>query len=213
MQRTSARSRTSRTTRRTPPDLLAALDDLTVTSRTVVEKREGMRNLYRSVTGASDDLRAFLDANGENLIGSPGRAAPRWSPWPVLAGVPVPVRPAQRPHPEDQQRDPAGEPTVGVNITLEIVANRASTCRTRTSPEYSTTGPRAATRSRPRGHPVRPGRPVLRRLGARPGPEGQSRWGTRRTSAWRPTGPTTAPTAGVRSRTRPRKTVGARCPR
>ena len=42
------------------PDLLDALDNLTVTSRTIVEKREGLRNLYRSITGASDDLRAFL---------------------------------------------------------------------------------------------------------------------------------------------------------
>ncbi len=58
------------------PDLLDALDNLTVTSRTIVEKREGLRNLYRSITGASDDLRAFLDANGENIIGLSAASRP-----------------------------------------------------------------------------------------------------------------------------------------
>lgn len=50
------------------PDLLSALDDLTVPANTIVDQADNLRDVYSSVIGASDDLRAFLDANGENLI-------------------------------------------------------------------------------------------------------------------------------------------------
>ena len=50
------------------PDLLAALDDFSATSRTVVEQREQLHDLLTGVTSASDDLRSFLAANRENLI-------------------------------------------------------------------------------------------------------------------------------------------------
>lgn len=50
------------------PDLLDALEDFTVTSRTVVDQRDQLRALIGGVTTASDDLRGFLDRNGENLI-------------------------------------------------------------------------------------------------------------------------------------------------
>ncbi|MCF7553092.1 MCE family protein [Pseudonocardia sp. WMMC193] len=50
------------------PDLLDALDALTTTSRTITDEAANLRALYASVGGASDDLRAFLDANKENLI-------------------------------------------------------------------------------------------------------------------------------------------------
>jgi len=52
----------------TAPDLLSALDDLTVPANTIVDQADNLRDVYSSVIGASDDLRAFLDANGENII-------------------------------------------------------------------------------------------------------------------------------------------------
>ncbi|WP_020669844.1 MCE family protein [Amycolatopsis nigrescens] len=50
------------------PDLLAALGDLTGTSRTVVAQRENLRSLYSSVSTTSAELTSFLAANKENLI-------------------------------------------------------------------------------------------------------------------------------------------------
>ncbi|MBB4684948.1 MCE family protein [Amycolatopsis jiangsuensis] len=50
------------------PDLLQALSDLTTTSRTVVEKRQGLSDVYSSVAAASGDLTNFLDVNKDNLI-------------------------------------------------------------------------------------------------------------------------------------------------
>jgi virulence factor Mce-like protein len=51
------------------PDLFQALSDLTTTTRTVVEQRAGLGNLFATLTSASIDLTNFLAANKNNLIG------------------------------------------------------------------------------------------------------------------------------------------------
>ena len=51
------------------PELLTALRDLTVTTRTVVEQRANLANLYGTLTTASIDLTNFLTVNKDNLIG------------------------------------------------------------------------------------------------------------------------------------------------
>lgn len=50
------------------PDFVAALDDLTVTSRTVYEQRANLSNLFANLTTSSRDLESFLRANSDNLI-------------------------------------------------------------------------------------------------------------------------------------------------
>jgi len=50
------------------PDLVQALTDFTVTSQTVVAERANISALYSTVTTASGDLQAFLDANSANII-------------------------------------------------------------------------------------------------------------------------------------------------
>ncbi|MBO4241383.1 MCE family protein [Pseudonocardia alni] len=152
------------------PDLLDALDNLTVTSRTIVEKREGLRNLYRSITGASDDLRAFLDANGENIIGLSAASRPtletlaRYSPeFPCLTRQLVELIPkindAIRP----------GTDRVGVNITLEIVASKGKYLPNQDEPEYGDDrGPRCYPIPVPTGTQYPPDGPF--RDGSVPGP-------------------------------------------
>ncbi|OSY40957.1 MULTISPECIES: MCE family protein [Pseudonocardia] len=152
------------------PDLLDAVDDLAVTSATIVEKREGLRELYRSVTGASDDLRAFLDANGENLIGVASASRPtletlaRYSPeFPCLTRQLVDLVPkindAIRP----------GTDRVGVNITLEIVANKGKYLPSQDEPEFSDDrGPRCYPIPTPDGTQYPPDGPF--RDGSVPGP-------------------------------------------
>ncbi|GAB1515537.1 MCE family protein [Actinophytocola sp. KF-1] len=50
------------------PDFVAALDDLTVTSRTVYEQRANLSTLFNDLTMSSRDLESFLRANSDNLI-------------------------------------------------------------------------------------------------------------------------------------------------
>ena len=50
------------------PDLLAALDNLVTTSRTLVEERAAFESTFRTVTSASDTTTAFLAANRDNII-------------------------------------------------------------------------------------------------------------------------------------------------
>ena len=50
------------------PDLLQALTDFTVTSRTLVEQRIALASLYDAVSGSSADFQDFLDANSGNII-------------------------------------------------------------------------------------------------------------------------------------------------
>ena len=50
------------------PDLVQALADFTVTSQTFAAERASVSALYSTVTTASQDLTAFLDANSSNII-------------------------------------------------------------------------------------------------------------------------------------------------
>jgi phospholipid/cholesterol/gamma-HCH transport system substrate-binding protein len=50
------------------PDILQALTDFTTTSRTLVERRSDLSDLYRTVTGSARDINAFLRANEENIV-------------------------------------------------------------------------------------------------------------------------------------------------
>jgi phospholipid/cholesterol/gamma-HCH transport system substrate-binding protein len=50
------------------PDLVQALTDFTVTSQTFAAERASVSALYSTVTTASQDLTAFLDANSSNII-------------------------------------------------------------------------------------------------------------------------------------------------
>lgn len=53
---------------RATPDLLRALDDFSVTGRTIATQAADFAALVANLTTASDDLRAFLDANAPNMI-------------------------------------------------------------------------------------------------------------------------------------------------
>jgi phospholipid/cholesterol/gamma-HCH transport system substrate-binding protein len=120
------------------PDLLDALEDFSVTSRTIVEQRADLQALLTGVTGASDDLRDFLDANGENLIGLAAAGRPtleslaRYSPqfpclFDQLAGL-VPLA---------DQAFGKGTDRPGIYITLEIVNNKGKYVPNQDEPEYN----------------------------------------------------------------------------
>lgn len=58
------------------PDLLSALSDLTVTSRTLADQKANLALLYDTVTSASQDFTAFLKANSTTFIRLTARSKP-----------------------------------------------------------------------------------------------------------------------------------------
>jgi phospholipid/cholesterol/gamma-HCH transport system substrate-binding protein len=58
----------TRTYTQDAPDVLQALSDFGVTGKTIAVQRADFAALLSNVTTASDDLRAFLDANSGNII-------------------------------------------------------------------------------------------------------------------------------------------------
>ncbi|PXY19540.1 MCE family protein [Prauserella muralis] len=61
---------------RAAPDFLHALSDLTTTTRTLVQKRQALSDLYSSVSTTSVDLGRFLEVNKANLIDLTATAQP-----------------------------------------------------------------------------------------------------------------------------------------
>jgi phospholipid/cholesterol/gamma-HCH transport system substrate-binding protein len=58
------------------PDLVQSLDNLSTTTRTIADQRQNLSSLYTDLTGASQDLQSFLDANSKNLISLADSARP-----------------------------------------------------------------------------------------------------------------------------------------
>ncbi|MGH3804228.1 MAG: MCE family protein, partial [Pseudonocardiaceae bacterium] len=129
---------------RAAPDLLAALADLSTTTRTVFEQRENLAGLFSSVTRASDDLRGFLRDNQRNLIALAADSRPtleslaRYAPeYPCLlnqiAGL----------VPQLDRVLGVGTSQPGVHIYLEVTNNRGKYLPGADEPRYeSDRGPR-----------------------------------------------------------------------
>jgi len=66
----------SRTYTRAAPAILRALNDFGAVGRTIANQAADFAALLANVTTASDDLRAFLDANSANMIGLAADSAP-----------------------------------------------------------------------------------------------------------------------------------------
>jgi len=120
------------------PDLLDALDDLTTTSRTIVDQAQNLRDVYRTVGAASDDVRAFLDANKENLIGLAASGRPtletlqRYSPeFPCFFGQVAGLIP----YLDSAFGKGTAEP--GLHITLEVVTSRGKYVPHQDEPVYA----------------------------------------------------------------------------
>ncbi|GAA4000821.1 MCE family protein [Allokutzneria multivorans] len=120
------------------PDLLQALADLTVTSRTVVEQRENLQTLYSTVDGATADLGGFLSANRNNIIG----VAKSSRPLLELLGKYAPEYPCllkslAELQPRLSKAFGQGTNEPGLHITLEITANRGKYVPNQDEPEYA----------------------------------------------------------------------------
>src|SRR5262249_32070411 len=107
------------------PQLVQALTDLTVTSKTVAEQKANLSTLYASLTTASIDLKNFLQVNKNNLIQF---AAPSRPPLDLLAKY-APEYPCflRQMAETAKKADIAfgkGTDQPGLHATIEITVNR-----------------------------------------------------------------------------------------
>ncbi|SDD46339.1 MCE family protein [Actinokineospora iranica] len=107
------------------PDLIAALTDLTVTSKTVAEQRANLDVLFATTTTAARDLESFLRVNRDNLIRLADSSRPtletlaRYSPeYPCLLRMMAENVPAL------DQVFGKGTDQPGLHVTLEVTTNR-----------------------------------------------------------------------------------------
>ncbi len=120
------------------PDLLQALEDFTVNSRTVVEQRENLSNLYATVTRAADDTRGFLEVNGDNIIALADTSRPtlevlaKYAPeYPCLLGQLAGLVPRL------DESYGAGTNQPGIHLTIELIVNSRGPYRPGEEPEYN----------------------------------------------------------------------------
>jgi len=163
-----------RTYARASPDLLAALNDLTVTSQTIVAERSQLSSLYSTVSTASTDFATFLRANNDNIIrlsvGSTGvlRALARYAPeFPCTLADLVRLEPLLNRSLGKGTRQP------GVHVIAHVVPARGRYLPNVDTPRFTrNTGPRCFTLplGPATGHAIRSGTyqpPILRLPGAR----------------------------------------------
>ncbi|MEU4444419.1 MCE family protein [Actinosynnema sp. NPDC050801] len=120
------------------PDLVQALSDATVTSRTLVEQRENLLAMYGTLTTTSLDLHGFLAVNKNNLIQLADVSRPtldllaKYAPeYPCLLKGLTEFRPIM----DEVFGKGTDEP--GLHITLEITANRGKYEPGKDDPEYA----------------------------------------------------------------------------
>jgi virulence factor Mce-like protein len=119
------------------PDLVQALSDLTVTSRTIVDQKANLQNLYASLTTTSQDLTSFLTANKNNLIQVSAASRPtlellaKYAPeYPCL------LKGLSDFAPLIGKAFGEGTDQPGLHITLEITNNRGKYLPNQDEPKY-----------------------------------------------------------------------------
>ncbi len=120
------------------PDLVQALSDATVTSRTLVEQRENLLAVYGTLTTTSLDLNSFLSVNKNNLIQLADVSKPtlellaEYAPeYPCLLKGLAEFKPIM----DEVFGKGTDEP--GLHITLEVTANRGKYEPGKDDPEYA----------------------------------------------------------------------------
>jgi len=119
------------------PDFVDALDDLTVTSRTIAEQQANLSALFADLTTSSRDLESFLRANSNNLIQLADSARPTLE---ILAKY-APSYPCFLKQMADLIEPGskvlgAGTDYPGLHATLEVVVNKGAYDPEKDLPEF-----------------------------------------------------------------------------
>ncbi|RSD17808.1 MCE family protein [Amycolatopsis eburnea] len=108
------------------PDLVQSLDNLSTTTRTVVDQQQNLSNLYGSLTSASVDLQTFLQNNKENIISLADTARPTAELLAKYAPeYPCVISQMARNVPLIDQALGKGTDKPGLHATIEIIVPRA----------------------------------------------------------------------------------------
>ncbi|MEV6831626.1 MCE family protein [Amycolatopsis sp. NPDC051102] len=108
------------------PDLVQSLDNLSTTTRTVVDERQHLSDLYGSLTQASVDLQTFLQNNKDNIISLVDTARPTAELLAKYAPeYPCVISQMAKNVPLIDQALGAGTNQPGLHATIEIIVPRA----------------------------------------------------------------------------------------
>lgn len=119
------------------PDILQALHDFSVVSKTVYAQRASLAALFSTVTTASDDLRTFLNGNSRNIISlsqvSTGtlQLLARYSPE-----FPCTLRALVSAEPSINRLLGAGTGTPGLHVHVDVVPSLGRYLPGRNTPFY-----------------------------------------------------------------------------
>lgn len=120
------------------PDVLEAMENLTTTSRTLVDQRENLQRLTSEVTGTSEDAEKLLRDNKKNLIRLNDSARPTLD---VLAkyspAYPCFLNEMVRYIPRARQLFGEGTNEPGLHVKLEVSASRGKYVPNRDEPEFN----------------------------------------------------------------------------
>lgn len=123
------------------PELLDALDDLTVTADTIVAEKQTLTNLFATVVTSSNTTRAWLEANQGNIItlsaasrDALGAAAPYAAQFPCLFKAVSDFIPVM----DEVLGAGSGEP--GIHVTLNVVPSRGAYQYGADSPRFESGG-------------------------------------------------------------------------
>ena len=123
------------------PDLLDALDDLTVSADTIVAESQTLTNLFATVITSSNTTRAWLEANQGNIItlsaasrDALGAAAPYATQFPCLFKAVSDFIPVM----DEVLGASSGEP--GIHVTLNVVPSRGAYQYGADSPQFQSGG-------------------------------------------------------------------------
>ncbi|HEX4723296.1 MAG TPA: MCE family protein [Pseudonocardiaceae bacterium] len=135
---------TANTYNQAAPNLIKALNDLTVTSQTIVNQQNNLVNLYATLSTSADNLDNFLAANKNNLIQVSSASLPTLD---VLARYapeyPCFLKQMANLVPVVDKAFGKGSDLPGLHATLEITVNRGPYDSGTDAPSYSDNrGPR-----------------------------------------------------------------------
>jgi len=119
------------------PDLVQSLDNLSTTTRTVVDERQNLANLYGSMTQASVDLQTFLQNNKDNIISLVDTARPTAELLAKYAPeYPCVISQMAKNVPLIDQALGKGTDQPGLHATIEIIVPRAPYAAGKEEPRF-----------------------------------------------------------------------------
>ncbi|AHH99672.1 MCE family protein [Kutzneria albida] len=123
------------------PQILQTLSDLTTTSRTVVDQRDQLTQLYANLTSSSQDLADFFAKNGGNIIRLSQTSLPtlqtlaRYSPeYPCLLRSLTAIEPLM----DKVLGKDTGQP--GLHVSVQVVQPQGKYVPGRDTPSYRDSG-------------------------------------------------------------------------